>query len=123
MIKHAGADLVDETEVGNYTIALLKVSDSETRRIVPTDYQLALQRDDTESTDPEQQFKKFDFKPFTFEQVKEIVEKVKEWSSKYGKIAVASFNPEKTAKYKRVLIHFGLDVDDRGQYLLVRGTL
>ena len=41
-----------------------------------------------------------------------LVDKIKEWVEKYGEIHGGSMNPEKTIKYQRIFLRYGLNCSD-----------
>jgi hypothetical protein len=41
-----------------------------------------------------------------------LVDKIKEWTETYGEIHGGSMNPEKTTKYQRIFLRYGLNCSD-----------
>lgn len=109
-LNQLGSDIVEKYDFDNYELVLVTIP----KNALPEDfyngvkYTLGLQRSDTDFTDNEQQFEKFDFGKLPIKKVPEVIEKVKEWLKKYNKIVIDSFNEEKTFKYERLMDRFGI---------------
>jgi hypothetical protein len=106
-LRQYGEEIIDEFKEGSYTLILTKNRYSEY-------YQVGLTSDEQEFTTSSSQIKKPTDKS-TGEIIQtwgRIAKKLKQWVDTYEKIAVGSFNRVRTAKYRRILKNFGLDVSE-----------
>lgn len=102
-----GEEIIDEFEEGPYALILIKNKYNGY-------YQVGLTSDEQEFTTAASQIKKPTDK--TNIQIIQtwgrIARKLQQWVGEHEKIAIGSFNKSRTAKYRRILQNFGLDVSE-----------
>lgn len=102
-----GEEIIEEINEGPYTLIL-------TRNKHYGTYQVGLTSDEQEFTTPSSQQKKSTDKSMSIilKVWMNLSKKIKEWSERYGKLIVGSFNRERTEKYRRILSNFGFKVGE-----------
>ena len=105
-LEGSGEKIIETVEIGPYTAILVKNKSGR--------YQIGLTSHERTFTTKISQ----DKKPST-EDTKTImsmwsslVDKIKEWTETYGEIHGGSMNPEKTIKYQRIFLRYGLNCSD-----------
>lgn len=104
-LNRYGEEIIGEFEEGPYTLIL-------TRNRHNGNHQVGLTSNEQEFTTPNSQQKKGTDKSMsTIIQVwGRVARKLQEWNGTYGRLAVGSFNKERTDKYRRILHNFGFEV-------------
>jgi hypothetical protein len=101
-LEYSGEKIIDTIDIGPYTSILVKNRSGR--------YQIGLTSNDRAFTSKMSQ----DKQP-TKEDMKTIMslwsgltDKIKEWVAMYGEIYGGSLNPDKTIKYRRIFMRYGL---------------
>ena len=104
-LKSYGEEVIQEFEEGPYTLIL-------TRNRHNNNYQVGLTSNEQEFTTASSQQKKSTDIPMTviIQVWGRVARKLEEWNNTYGRLAVGSFNKERTDKYRRILHNFGFQV-------------
>jgi hypothetical protein len=103
-IESWGEQLVEEYEVGPFTVFLTK--SKYTNR-----FQVGLTSNEQECSSAEAQQKKESCVPthVVMQSYPRIVRKVGEWIDQFGTLNVGSWNGEKTVQYRKIFNRFGLN--------------
>lgn len=105
-IKEYGYEVVERYSAEPYNMLLLHNTEEDI-------YEVSLTTNEDEFTSFESQVSKSPTHKSNFRQIaKKLINKLKEWLSKYGDLFVGSFNKERTYKYKRIFSNMGLNVGD-----------
>jgi hypothetical protein len=106
-LRQYGEEIIDEFEEGSYTLIL-------TKNKYNGYYQVGLTSDEQEFTTAASQIKKPTDKSTgqIIQTWGRIARKLKQWVDVHEKVAIGSFNKIRTAKYRRILQNFGLDVSE-----------
>jgi hypothetical protein len=101
-LEYSGEKIIDTIDIGPYTSVLVKNRSGR--------YQIGLTSHDRAFTSKMSQDKQS-----TKEDMKTIMslwggltDKIKEWVAMYGEIYGGSMNPDKTIKYRRIFMRYGL---------------
>jgi hypothetical protein len=101
-LEYSGEKIIDTIDIGPYTSILVKNRSGR--------YQIGLTSHDRAFTSKMSQDKQS-----TKEDIKTIMslwggltDKIKEWVAMYGEIYGGSLNPDKTIKYRRIFMRYGL---------------
>ena len=103
-LKNMGYELIDRHSSGIYTALLLYNTEEGI-------YEVSLTSNDQEFTTSQSQMKQAPKSNKTpLASFKDIADKVKEWSGKYGDLVVGSLNQSRTYKYNQILSKLGFKV-------------
>lgn len=121
-LRSNGEEIIDEFEEGPYSLILLRNRHN-------GKYQVGLTSDEQEFTSVASQMKKPTTKSNSeiLQTWSRISRKLTEWVNAHQKVAIGSFNRSRTAKYRRILINFGLNVGEiipqsQGDYFFIYGS-
>ena len=116
----AEMDIIEEVEVGDYDLVLLY--GEMYKMMTGTGYTLGLQRQGNDFTDWAVQIAKHPISSLNLGDLSKALSIAIEWSKKYGKISVGSFDAKKTQTYGRVFRRAGVSVEEKnflGQDVLI----
>ncbi len=113
--------VVEVATVGDYELVLAKAAGRLGRMFTETEYQLALQHKDHNAMDLNTHTQKTvkDIPSNMQDTVGKMKDKLLEWISKYGVIAIGSMSQKKVRQYFKILNRLGLPLRSEGYYLLL----
>jgi hypothetical protein len=121
-LNRYGEDIIEEYEEGPYTLVL-------TRNRHNGYHQVGLTSNEQEFTTQSSQQKRATDKSMglIIQVWGRVAKKLQEWNGTYGRLAVGSFNKERTEKYRRILHNFGFEVgpltdQSGGNYFFINYT-
>jgi len=105
-MEMSGDEIVEEVTIGDYELFVMQTG------IIPDLYQIGMQRVGMDAFSLEQQSER---QPGGLGRgsLKEMARVINGWIAKYGALAIASHNPEKTAMYTKLAKILGYEVKNR----------
>lgn len=109
-LSEQGYKVVDDKQLGNYGLFLVKIP-SPINDMIGANYQLGLNKGETNFTDYLQHKKKFvSFgEKFDHSLLPKIVDQITRWIQQYGSVIVSSSDKQKTKTYGKVLQRYNKD--------------
>lgn len=109
IFKSRGYDIVDQLEIGDYTLSLIGIIPANLGYVSKdTLYQVGFGRTGNHISTRQQQLRKIPLDaPPSFDSLREILTQIKKWISKYGPISAGSDVKQKTDTYFKILSRFG----------------
>ena len=113
-LEQINTHIVDNREIEGYDIVLTEGENYDQNYDSPTMYQIAIQREGYDFSNPQQQMekRKIDHIPNIDVFVNELKNIITEWVQKYGRIYIGSLNTKKTPKYVSILKYLGFNLHD-----------
>jgi len=113
-LKQINTHIIDNREIEGYDIVLTEGQNYDQNYDSPVMYQIAIQREGYDFSNPQQQMekRKIDHIPNIDVFVSQLKNIITEWVQKYRRIYIGSLNTKKTTKYISILKFLGFKLND-----------
>ena len=113
-LNSVGEKVIDSILLKGYELYLLKSNNEFMNRLYDgIIYNLALQKEGRDFTNPDQQFEKIPFESLPKSIIPLMMDKLKEWIGKYGNLVADSYNESKLDQYKKLFNRFKISIEEK----------